>query len=143
MPKRIHWSWYLNHLQHQRVRQKHIKIEVGSIQKKWSRQQKWAIILQEGKMIRQIWGGIGWHLKMLQIGFQNSFTRFFDQAMSIVSIQVMLVHFVWYTAWFSPDVSIRAKWLTDITVHVNPKKYNSRWLYQKGCNDWIMPTALQ
>ena len=44
-------------------------------------------------MIRQIWGGIGWHLKMLQIGFQNSFTRFFDQAMSIVSIQVILVHF--------------------------------------------------
>ena len=34
-------------------------------------------------MIRQIWGGIGWHLKMLQIGFQNSFTCFFDQAMSI------------------------------------------------------------
>ena len=39
-------------------------------------------------------GRIGWHLKMLQISFQNSFTCFFDQAMSIVSIQIMLVHFV-------------------------------------------------
>ena len=28
-------------------------------------------------------GRIGWHLKMLQISFQNSFTCFFDQAMSI------------------------------------------------------------